>query len=44
LRPGFESGILKPPPIGIVPFEKAVDAYTQVAARLTPTKQVLSFV
>jgi NADPH:quinone reductase-like Zn-dependent oxidoreductase len=28
LRPGFESGVLKPPAIEIVAFEKAVDAYT----------------
>jgi NADPH2:quinone reductase len=28
LRLGFETGALKPPPIEIVPFEKAVDAYT----------------
>jgi NADPH:quinone reductase-like Zn-dependent oxidoreductase len=28
LPPGFESGVLKPPAIEIVAFEKAVDAYT----------------
>jgi hypothetical protein len=28
LRPGFETGVLKPPPIEIVPFEKALDAYS----------------
>ena len=33
LRPGFETGALKPPPIEMVPFEKAVDAYDRVAAR-----------
>jgi NADPH:quinone reductase len=40
---GFEAGVLKPPLIEIVPFEKAVDAYNRVAARQTKTKQVLSF-
>jgi NADPH:quinone reductase-like Zn-dependent oxidoreductase len=40
---GFESGALKPPPIEIVPFDKAVDAYSRVAARQAQTKQVLSF-
>jgi NADPH:quinone reductase len=43
LRPGFETGMLKPPPIEIVPFEKAVDAYSRVAARQAKTKQVLGF-
>jgi NADPH:quinone reductase len=43
LCPGFEAGILKPPPIEIVPFEKAVDAYSRMAAGLTKAKQVLSF-
>jgi NADPH2:quinone reductase len=43
LLPGFETGILKPPPIEIVPFEKAVDAYSRVAARQAKAKQVLSF-
>jgi NADPH:quinone reductase len=33
LRRGFERGALKLPPIEIVPFEKAVDAYGRVAAR-----------
>jgi NADPH:quinone reductase len=42
LRSGFESGDLKPPPIEIVPFEKAVDAYSRVADRQAITKQVLS--
>jgi NADPH2:quinone reductase len=40
---GFEAGYLKPPPIEIVPFEKAVDAYSRVAGGLAKTKQVLSF-
>jgi NADPH2:quinone reductase len=43
LRLGFETGALKSPPIEIVPFEKAVDAYSRVASRLAKTKQVLSF-
>jgi NADPH2:quinone reductase len=43
LRPGFESGSLKLPPIEIVPFEKAVDAYTRVAAGQAKAKLVLSF-
>ena len=43
LRPGFETGVLKLTPIEIVPFEKAVDAYSRVAARHAKAKQVLSF-
>jgi NADPH:quinone reductase len=43
LGPGFDAGILKPPPIEIVPFENAVDAYTRVAARNAKVKLVLSF-
>jgi NADPH2:quinone reductase len=43
LRAGFETGALKPPPIEIVPFEKAVDAYSRVAAGQAKAKQVLSF-
>ena len=43
LRHGFETGALKPPAIEIVPFEKAVDAYSRVAAGQMRTKQVLSF-
>jgi NADPH2:quinone reductase len=43
LQRGFETGALKPPPIEIVPFNKAVDAYSRVAARQVRTKQVLSF-
>jgi len=31
------------PPIGIVPFEKAVDAYRWVAARQVKAKLVVSF-
>jgi NADPH:quinone reductase-like Zn-dependent oxidoreductase len=43
LRPGFETGALKPPTIEIVPFEQAVDAYSRMAARQVKAKQVLSF-
>ena len=42
LNSGFEKGVLKPPQIEIVLFEKAVDAYDQVAAGKAKTKQVLS--
>jgi NADPH:quinone reductase len=40
---GFEMGALRPQPIEIVPFEKAVDAYSRVAAGQAKAKQVLSF-
>jgi NADPH:quinone reductase-like Zn-dependent oxidoreductase len=43
LRRGFEAGALQPPPIEIVPFEKAVDAYSRLAAGQAIAKQVLSF-
>jgi NADPH2:quinone reductase len=43
LRLGFETGAFKPPPIELVPFEKAVDAYSRVAAKQTKVKQVLTF-
>jgi NADPH:quinone reductase-like Zn-dependent oxidoreductase len=43
LQPGFEAGVLKPPPIEVVPFEKAVEAHSRVAARQAKAKQVLSF-
>jgi NADPH:quinone reductase-like Zn-dependent oxidoreductase len=43
LRPGFEAGTLTPPPIEIVPFDQAVDAYARVAAGQAKAKQVLSF-
>jgi NADPH:quinone reductase-like Zn-dependent oxidoreductase len=43
LRLGFDVGVLTPPPIEIVPFEKAVDAYGRVAAGQARVKQVLSF-
>src|SRR5271156_259298 len=43
LQPGFETGVLKPPPTEIVPFEKAVDAYNRMATGQAKAKQVLSF-
>jgi NADPH:quinone reductase-like Zn-dependent oxidoreductase len=43
LRPGFETGALKLPPIEIVPFEKAVDAYSRMATGQAKAKLVLSF-
>ena len=43
LRRGFEPGALQPPPIEIVPFEKAVDAYSRLAAGQATANQVLSF-
>jgi len=43
LRDGFEAGVLQPPPVEIVPFEKAVDAYARVAAKQAKSKLVLSF-
>jgi NADPH:quinone reductase len=43
LRCGFETGVLTPPPIDVVPFEKAVDAYSRMAAGHAEAKQVLSF-
>jgi len=43
LHAGFETGALEPPAIEIVPFEKAVDAYSQMAAGQAKAKQVLRF-
>jgi len=43
LRPGFETGVLKPPPIEIVVFEKAVEAYSRMATGQAKTQQLLSF-
>ncbi|MFZ0298887.1 MAG: zinc-binding alcohol dehydrogenase family protein [Candidatus Sulfotelmatobacter sp.] len=43
LRPGFETGALTPPQIEVVPLEKAVDAYSRMAAGQAKVKQVLSF-
>ena len=43
LQTGFETGALKPPPVEVVPFEKAVDAYNRMAAGQAKAKQVLGF-
>ena len=43
LRPGFETGVLQPPPIELVPFDEAIDAYKRVAAGQAKMKLVLSF-
>jgi NADPH:quinone reductase len=43
LQSGFETGVLQLSPIEIVPFEKAVEAYSLVAAKESKAKQVLSF-
>jgi NADPH:quinone reductase-like Zn-dependent oxidoreductase len=43
LRQGFETGALTPPPIEVVPFERAADAYSRVAAGEAKTKLVLGF-
>jgi NADPH:quinone reductase-like Zn-dependent oxidoreductase len=43
LQAGFNTGALKPPALEIVPFEKAVDAYSRMAAGQAKTKLVLSF-
>ena len=43
LQCGFETGVLRPPPVEIVPFEKSVDAYSRMAAGHAKRKQVLSF-
>jgi len=43
LRSGFETGALKPRPIEVIPFERAVDAYSRVAAGQAKSKLVLSF-
>jgi NADPH2:quinone reductase len=40
---GFETGVFKPPAIEIVPFEKAVDAYSREAAGQAKVKLVLGF-
>jgi NADPH:quinone reductase-like Zn-dependent oxidoreductase len=43
LRPGFEAGALKPPPVEVVPFEEAVNAYVRVASHQPGPKLVLTF-
>jgi len=42
LRPGFEAGRLQAPPVQLVPFEHAVEAYEQIAAGQGGPKQVLT--
>lgn len=43
LRPGFETGVLTPPRVEVVGFEKAVEAYSRMATRQASMKLVLSF-
>lgn len=43
LRQGFESGVLQPPIIEVVPFEQAIETYVRVASGTANAKQVLSF-
>jgi NADPH2:quinone reductase len=43
LNHGFEAGALKPPAIEMVPFEKAVEAYSQMAAGEAKAKLALRF-
>jgi NADPH:quinone reductase-like Zn-dependent oxidoreductase len=43
LRPGFEAGALKPPPLQLVPFENAIEAYNRIVSGQAKGKQVLSF-
>jgi len=38
-----KTGVLRPPPIDIVPFAKGVEAYNRVAVGQAKAKQVLSF-
>jgi len=43
LRPGFEANVLKAPPLQLVPFENAIEAYERLAGRQAKAKQVLTF-
>ncbi len=43
LRPGFETNVLKAPPLQLVPFENAIEAYERIAGRQAGAKQVLTF-
>lgn len=43
LHSGFDTGALTPPPVEIVPFVKAVDAYNMVASGRATAKLVLGF-
>src|SRR5208337_484789 len=42
LRAGFETGVLKLPPLEIIPFAQDVEAYSRLAAGQVKEKQVLS--
>jgi NADPH:quinone reductase-like Zn-dependent oxidoreductase len=43
LRVGFETNLLSPPPVGLVPFDQAIGAYKAVASGHSGAKLVLSF-
>jgi NADPH:quinone reductase-like Zn-dependent oxidoreductase len=43
LRAGFESNVLTAPPVQLVPFENAREAYERTASGQARTKQVLTF-
>jgi len=43
LRLGFEAGVLKLPPLQLVPLENAIEAYKRIASGQAKAKQVLAF-
>jgi NADPH:quinone reductase len=43
LRSGFEANVLKAPPLQLVPFENAIEAYQRIASGQARAKQVLTF-
>ncbi len=43
LHAGFETNALKIPPIKVVPFENAVEAYQEIASGQGGAKLVLTF-
>jgi NADPH:quinone reductase-like Zn-dependent oxidoreductase len=43
LRPGFEATLLKAPPVQVIPFENAIEAYERIAGGQAGAKQVLTF-
>jgi NADPH:quinone reductase len=43
LRPGFEANVLKAPPLQVVPFPNAIEAYERTASGHGAAKQVLTF-
>jgi NADPH2:quinone reductase len=43
LRLGFEAGVLKPPPLQLVPLENAIEAYKRIASGQAKAKQVIAF-